>query len=806
MRLNGGVIGASNQPTNRVAPGVWSAEELRTNQLYGRFPRYYEGWDLQYLINTTPVLLSTTTATGITTGSGIDFKPDGTRMYVQESSTGGELAEFALSTAWDSSTASLNGVSADTLVGQGVALRSDGRAFFSCGTLDPSVRMHTLTTPWTASTGVFGNFVSVTAEDTTPAGLAFSTDGTNMYVIGDTGNDVNQYSLSTAWSVSTATYVRTFSSGAVGTLETVPRGITFKPDGTIMYIVGSLKDNIEEFSLSTAWDISTASFVRSKAISIQDTESRDIKFKDDGTKLYILGSSNDKIFEYSLSTAWNISTASSTSEYSITTQETEATGLAFKSDGSRMYVLGQTGDDVNEYSLSTPWSVSTASFVRTFSIASQDTSPHGLAFNADGTRMYVVGIFYGRVYEYNLSTAWDISTATYATLTSTLVPSPNDIRFKPDGTKMYIVSANNSNVREYNLSSAWDIFTASYVHAYTVAEAITENGLEFSSDGLAMYIVDNTSGGVYRYNLATAWNVSTASFAYRVLFPGMTAPQSIKFKSDDSKMFVTQSSSVFQYSLPVAKELRSPGDEGVSFAVGQAEVAPAGLDFSYDGTKMYVAGPTNDRVFQYALSTPWDLNTASYTQNTSIATQETTPTGVYFKPDGTNMYVIGSASDNVHQYTLSTAWDVSTTSFLRTRSVSAQDTAPQDLYFKPDGTKLYVVGDTGNDINEYNLSTAWDISTISFVQVFSVAGQDTSPTAMAFRPDGLRMFVVGTINDGIYQYDLTTAWNISTASYTKQLRIDYLDASTNGLSFKTDGTKLYLVGSGADRVFELNLG
>jgi sugar lactone lactonase YvrE len=116
------------------------------------------------------------------------------------------------------------------------------------------------------------------------------------------------------------------------------------------------------------------------------------------------------------------------------------------------------------------------------------------------------------------------------------------------------------------------------------------------------------------------------------------------------------------------------------------------------------------------------------------------------------------------------------------------------------------VGDTGNDINEYNLSTAWDISTISFVQVFSVAGQDITPTAMAFRPDGLRMFVAGSTNDGIYQYDLTTPWNISTASYTKQLNIGYLESAIGGLSFKTDGTKLYLVGTGSDRVFELNLG
>lgn len=803
MRLNGGVIGASNQPTNRVAPGVWSAEELRTNQLYERFPRYYEGWDLQYLINTTPVLLSTTTATGVTTGSGIDFKPDGTRMYVLESSTGGELAEFALSTAWDSSTASLSSASADTTVGQGVAIRPDGRAFFACGTLNPSVRMHIMTTPWTASTAVRGNFTSVASQDSQPTGLAFKSDGTKMYIVGTASDTVYQYSLDPAWAVSTATYDNV--SFSVTTQDTNPTGVTFSSDGSNMYISGDSGNLIYQYSLSTAWNISTASFVRSKAPG--DIIPQDVVFKDDGTKMYVVADSAASIREFTLSTAWDISTAGTATEFFVSAQDATPVGIAFKTDGTKMYVVGDDGNDVNEYNLSTPWSISTATYSQAFVV--DDTAPQAVFFKSDGTRMYVVGQSTDRVYEYYLPTAWSVASASVATnngLSSDLVPSPNDIRFKPDGTKMYTVSSTSSTVREYNLSGAWDIFTASFVHAYTVSESITENGLEFSSDGLSMYIVDNSLGGVYKYNLATAWNVSTASFAYRVLFPGMTAPQSIKFKSDDSKMFVTQGSSVFQYSLPVAKELRSPGDEGVSFAVGQGETSPTSVQLSYDGTNMYIVGNGNDRLYQYALSTPWNLSTASYTQNTSIAAYDTVGTGIYFKPDGTNMYIIGTSSDNVSQLSLSSAWNISTATFVRNRSVGAQDTAPSDVQFKPDGTKMYIVGATGDDINEYNLSTPWDISTTTFVQSFVVVSQETTAQSVVFRPDGLRMFVTGSDNDGIYQYDLTTAWNVSTASFVKKLDIGYLESAVGGLAFKNDGTKLYLVGTTNDRVYELNLG
>jgi hypothetical protein len=57
---------------------------------------------------------------------------------------------------------------------------------------------------------------------------------------------------------------------------------------------------------------------------------------------------------------------------------------------------------------------------------------------------------------------------------------------------------------------------------------------------------------------------------------------------------------------------------------------------------MYVIGSSGDDVNEYDLSTAWDISTASYLQNFSVGAQETTPSGIFFKPDGTKMYVIGS--------------------------------------------------------------------------------------------------------------------------------------------------------------------
>ena len=60
-------------------------------------------------------------------------------------------------------------------------------------------------------------------------------------------------------------------------------------------------------------------------------------------------------------------------------------------------------------------------------------------------------------------------------------------------------------------------------------------------------------------------------------------------------------------------------------------------------------------------------------------------------------------------------------------SVASQELGPSGLFFKPDGTKMYVIGFTGDNVNEYDLSTAWDVSSAPYVQNFSVSAQEASP-------------------------------------------------------------------------------
>ena len=259
---------------------------------------------------------------------------------------------------------------------------------------------------WDLSAASFLGSFDPSAQEGFPSGIFFSPDGLKMYVVGLVGDDVNEYDLSTAWDISTASYVQNFS---VAGQDTVPSAVFFKPDGTQMYICGNAGSDLNEYSLSTAWDVSTASYVRSLSGIIAPLG---IFFKSDGLQAYATDNSLDAVREYSLSTAWNISTMSHVRNFSVSAQETTPTGVFFKSDGTKMFVTGLTSDNVNEYDLSTAWNISSASYSQNFSVSSEENSPRDLFFKPDGTRMYVIGSGGGDVNEYDV-TAKSQPTAQY---------------------------------------------------------------------------------------------------------------------------------------------------------------------------------------------------------------------------------------------------------------------------------------------------------------------------------------------------------------------------------------------------------
>lgn len=232
-----------------------------------------------------------------------------------------------------------------------------------------------------------------------------------------------------------------------------------------------------------------------------------------------------------------------------------------------------------------------------------------------------------------------------------------------------------------------------------------------------------------------------------------------------------------------------------SFATSTQDSNPVDVYFKSDGTKMYLLGAT-DNIFQYSLSTAWDLSTITYDSvSFSVSSQDTQPQGITFKSDGTKMYVVGIVTDSVYEYTLSTAWDVSTASYSsNSLSVSGQDSIPFAVDISSDGTKVYIAG-LNNIVYQYTLPTAYSLSGASYSGVsFSVSAQSTSTYGCRVSPDGLKLLILSEANDTVYQYTMSVANVISSATYDSvSFNTTTQDARMRGISFS--GLNMYLVGT-----------
>jgi len=240
-------------------------------------------------------------------------------------------------------------------------------------------------------------------------------------------------------------------------------------------------------------------------------------------------------------------------------------------------------------------------------------------------------------------------------------------------------------------------------------------------------------------------------------------------------------------------------------SIGGKEGNPTGVFFKPDGTKMYTIGLAGDSVDEYDLSTPWDVTTAEYLQEFYVGDKEGDPQGVFFKPDGTKMYTIGYAAATVDEYDLSTPWDVTTAEYLQEISVIGRDTGPRGVFFKPDGTKMYTIGYTSHIIEEYDLSTPWDVTTAEYLQKISVSDKETSPSGVFFKPDGTKMYTIGFSGDSVDEYDLSTPWDVTTAEYLQEFYVGDKETIPMGVFFKPDGTKMYTIGFSGDSVDEYDL-
>jgi DNA-binding beta-propeller fold protein YncE len=386
--------------------------------------------------------------------------------------------------------------------------------------------------------------------------------------------------------------------------------------------------------------------------------------------MYLSGRQYDKVYQYSSNTPFALNTFSyDNKSLALRTEQYTPEDVSLSPNGDYCYTVNKDGD-ILQSKLSTPWDISTAtkelSYYGPMYIGGDQ---HSLYMKKDGSSLYVADSI--RVHRHRIS----LSPYAHPGIGSSTAESAQQypwygfasvggLYFKPDGTKMYIVSALSQTsyiMRHYTLLKPWDPnggYVLEYTYTFPIQSGESYHSVQdvfFKPDGKTLYYCENYSRYIVAHTLSTAWDLSTISSSYTTY------------------------------------------DHGANYNTA------VGLHFSPNGKYMFTLGGSR-RVRRFELSTPWDITTATHNsanRSDALFSSHIDPYGIHFKYDGTVLYAIDQGTDTIYQWNLSTPWDVSNvtnSNYTDSLAVSTIDNRPAFMFISDSGTNLYFNGDQNHKL------------------------------------------------------------------------------------------------------------
>lgn len=257
-----------------------------------------------------------------------------------------------------------------------------------------------------------------------------------------------------------------------------------------------------------------------------------------------------------------------TASFSVATQTTSPAGLAFNdANGSQVYALDAAGD-LHEYELPAPYDGSSATFVQTADLATltSATAFTGIQFYQGGMKLLVLASDTQTIYQLDMTTSGDISTLSLVNSLdiSSYAAAPSGIAVNSNVTKIFVTN-NGNEVIEINLSVPGDVTTGTQGSILDISTQVTNAvSLGFIGDGSRLMVLDGTSAQIYQYNLTIDYLLSSATYSNEPVLNVSTedtAPVGIAFGDGDAKLFVlgNTTDSAYQYSV----DLSIPAIEGI---------------------------------------------------------------------------------------------------------------------------------------------------------------------------------------------------------------------------------------------------
>jgi DNA-binding beta-propeller fold protein YncE len=169
--------------------------------------------------------------------------------------------------------------------------------------------------------------------------------------------------------------------------------------------------------------------------------------KDDLSKMWLFN--RTEIWEFDFEQAGDLTTVSHSNYLDLSYYVERGHGIFFNSEGSCLYVDDRNKAMVHQFKLANNWSISEIENYEHFSIANYQEAVRSIAFNNDGTKMFILDTSLKEIIAFNLTSPWQVVSASCHDKKGLTLSNPRGFTWNAHGTHAYVMNTDNGTIYEY---------------------------------------------------------------------------------------------------------------------------------------------------------------------------------------------------------------------------------------------------------------------------------------------------------------------------------------------------------------------
>ena len=226
-------------------------------------------------------------------------------------------------------------------------------------------------------------------------------------------------------------------------------------------------------------------------------------------------------------------------------------------------------------------------------------------------------------------------------------------------------------------------------------------------------------------------------------------------------------------------------------------------------TLLFVHSRGNNKVISFSLEIKGDISSAVYHQSFSTnnyigsTAQGEHGHGFFIRQDDLKKMWLFNRTE-IWEFELEEAGKISSAVYSNYLDLTDYVERGHGIFFHPEGTYLYIDDRNKEMIHQFSLITAWSIGSFDEYFVLDISDNHEAVRAVNFHPNGSHMFLLDTDLQEIQHYELSNPWQITSAVFQYELSVSL--SNPRSFTWNSNGTIAYVMNTDDGVIYEFVVG